>query len=174
MQPADVDPAGVADRSERVGALRAVDGDRVGRAVAARAGTGEVGVDRRQVGARQVADHHVVGTAEGAERDGLDVVEVHRHVGDVADETHPAAVGGDVDVLRDVGAVESQRVAAVLALDGVAAVTRIPLEGVVTGAEQRDVVAVVAEDGVVAVPADHRVGPLRAADGRRCRRRRRG
>ena len=58
---------------------------------------------------------------------------------------HAPAVGQDVDVLADVRAVEQQRVGAVLALDGVVAVARIPLEGVVARAHQRDVVAVVAE-----------------------------
>ena len=36
--PNDVDPAGVAGDADRVGALRAVDDDRVGRAVAVAAG----------------------------------------------------------------------------------------------------------------------------------------
>ena len=49
---------------------------------------------------------------------------------------HPAAVGRDVDVLVDVGADEQQRVGAVLALDGVAAVARVPRERVVAGAEE--------------------------------------
>ena len=52
------------------------------------------------------------------------------------DEPHPAAVGRDVDVLGDVGAVEQQRVGAGLALDDVAAVARVPDERVVAGAEQ--------------------------------------
>ena len=47
----------------------------------------------------------------------LDVVEVHRHVGDVAEEQHAAAVGDDVDVLAGVRAEEQHRVGAVLALD---------------------------------------------------------
>ena len=67
---------------------------------------------------------------------------------------HPPAVGRDVDVLGDVGAEEQHRVGAVLALDRVVAVARVPLEDVVAGAEKRDVVAVVAEDEVVAVAAE--------------------
>ena len=66
-------------------------------------------------------------------------------------------------VLVDVGAVEQQRVVAVLALDHVAAVARVPDERVVAGAEQRRIVAAAAGDDVVAVAADQRV---------RCRRRR--
>ena len=49
-------------------------------------GPAQVEVGPRHVGAGQVADDDVVGAAEGAEVDVLDVVEVHRHVGDVADE----------------------------------------------------------------------------------------
>ncbi len=48
----------------------------------------------------------VVGAAEGVEVDLLDAVEVHGDVADVAGEPHALAVGGDVDVLVDVGAVE--------------------------------------------------------------------
>ena len=66
---------------------------------------------------------------------------------DVAGEAHPRAVGRDVDFLVDVGAVEHQRVVAGLALDGVAAVARVPDERVVAGAEQRRIVAGAADDG---------------------------
>ena len=72
-----------------------------------------------------------------------------------------AAVGRDVDVLVDVGAVEQHRVGAVLAFDDVAAVAGIPLEHVVAGAQQRDVVAPAAVDEVVAVAADQRVVAVR-------------
>ena len=62
-------------------------------------------------------------------------------------------------------AVEQQRVGAVLALDHVAAVARIPLEDVVAGAEQGRVVALVAVDEVVAVAAEKEVGAVAAEDG---------
>ena len=117
--------------------LGAVDGDRVGRAVAAAVGPAQVEADLRQVGAAQVADDDVVGAAQGPEVDALDVVEVHRHVGDVAEEQHPPAVRDDVDVLADVGAEEQHRVGAVLALERVVAVARVPLEHVVAGAHER-------------------------------------
>ena len=154
-------------------AVGAVDGDRVGRAVAAAVGAAQVEVDLRHVGAAQVADDDVVGAAERAEVDVLDVVEVHGDVGDVAEEQHAPAVGRDVDVLGDVGAEEEHRVGAVLALDRVVAVARIPLEDVVAGAQEGDVVAVVAEDEVVAVAAEEHVGALRCRGACRCRRRRR-
>ena len=70
----------------------------------------------------------------------------------------------DVDVLADVGAEEQHRVGAVLALDGVVAVARIPLEDVVAGAQEGEVVAVVAEDEVVAVAAEEHVGALAAEE----------
>ena len=107
----------------------------------------------------------VVGAAERAILDPLDVVEVHRHVGDVAQEQRAAAIGEDVDVLARVRAEEEQLVVVGAALDHVVAVARIPLEDVVAGAEQGDVVAVVAEDEVVAVAADEHVGALAAEDG---------
>ena len=97
-------------------------------------GAAQVDVDPSDVGAAEVADDDVVGAAEGAELDVLDVVEIHRDVGDVAGEEHASAVGRDVDVLGDVGAEEQHRVGAVLALDGVVAVARVPLEHVVAGA----------------------------------------
>ena len=82
--------------------------------------------------------------------------------GDVAGEPHPPPVGGDVHVLVDVAAVEHQRVAAVLALDHVAAVARIPLEAVDSGAEQGDVVALLAVDEVVAVASEQDVDSVAA------------
>ena len=53
----------------------------------------------------------------------------------------------------DVRAVEQQRIVAGLALDGVAAIARIPDEGVVAGAELGDVVAATAVDEVIALAA---------------------
>ena len=161
LKPEDADPAGVARGAERVVALGAVDRDRVGRAVAAAVGPAQVEVDPRHVGAAQVADDDVVGAAQGPEVDALDVVEVHRDVGHVAGEADPPAVGRDVDVLGDVGAEEEHRVGAVLALDRVVAVARVPLEDVVAGADEGHVVAVVADDEVVAVAAEEHVGALR-------------
>ena len=62
-----------------------------------------------------------------------------------------------VDLLGDVGAVEQHRVEAVLALEGVVVVTRVPDEGVVAGTHQGGVVAVAAVDEVVAFAADEEV-----------------
>ena len=101
----------------------------------------------------------------GVELDVLDAVEVHGDVADVAEQPRPAAIGRDVDVLGDVGAVEHQRIGAGLAFDGVAAVAGVPDEGVVAVAEQGHVVAAAADDDVVAVAADQHVVALAAGDG---------
>ncbi len=77
----------------------------------------------------------------------------------------PAAVGRDVDLLGDVGAVEEHRVVAGLALDGVAAVAGVPDEGVVAGAHQGHVVAAAADDEVVALAADEDVVAVAAVEG---------
>ena len=87
----------------------------------------------------------------------LDAGGVHGDVGDVAEEAEPAAVGRQVDCLGDCCAVEEHRVGAVLALDRVAAVARVPDERVVAGAEQGHVVAAVAVDRVVAGAAEQRL-----------------
>ena len=75
-----------------------------------------------------------------------------------------AAVGGHVDDLADVGAVEVERVGAALALDDVVAVAGIPLEVVVAAAEEGRVGAAVAVDEVVAVTAEQLVGAVAAED----------
>ena len=61
--------------------------------------------------------------------------------------------------------LNSMRVGAVLALDDVAAVARIPLEDVVAGAEEGGVVALLAVDEVVAVAAEQQVDAVAAEDG---------
>ena len=67
------------------------------------------------------------------------------------------AVRRHLEALVDVRAVELHRVRTVLALDDVAAVARIPLEGVVARAQEGGVGALVAVDEVVAVAAEQRV-----------------
>ena len=96
----------------------------------------EVDVDLADAGAGQVVLDDRVGAAERVQVDVLDAVDVHRDVADVAEEPEPAAVRRQVEVLVGVGAVEDHRVGAVLALDDVAAVARVPDEGVVARAQQ--------------------------------------
>ena len=86
---------------------------------------------------------------------------------------HAPAVGRGVEDLVPALPLNSMRVGAVLALDGVAAVARIPLEDVVAGAEEGDVVALLAVDEVVAVAAEQEVDAVAAEDACRCRCRRR-
>src|SRR5947209_636033 len=103
-------------------ACRAVDGDRVGRAVAAAGTAGEVDRDLLDAGACEVANGDAVGAAERPEFDALDAVQVHGDAGDVAGEQGVCAVRADVDLLGDVRAVEAERVEPALAVDAVAAV----------------------------------------------------
>ena len=129
---------------DRVVAGGAVDRHRVGLTVPDAAAERACKVDQHSdsldVGAGEIVDHDVVGPAEGVDVDPLDAVEVHDDVADVAGESHPPAVGRDVDVLVDVGAVEHECVVAGLALDRVAAVARVPDERVVARTEERHVV----------------------------------
>src|SRR5262249_48910970 len=101
------------------------------------------------VGSGQIVDGDGVGATSGVDLDVLDAVEVHGDVADVAGEPRAAAVGRDVDLLVDVGAVELERVGARLPLDRVAGVTH-EQRHVVAGAADDDVVAPAAGDHVVA------------------------
>src|SRR5262249_58523121 len=110
----------VRDR-DRVVAVGRVDDDRVRRAVAAGAAglCAQVDGDLVHAGSRQIVDGDGVGATSGVDLDMLDAVEVHGDVADVAGEPRAAAVGRDVDVLGDIGAVEQERVVARLPLDRV-------------------------------------------------------
>ena len=68
-----------------------------------------------------------------------------------------AAVGQDVDLLGDDGAVEEHGVEPRLALERVVVVARVPDEGVVALAHQRGVVAVAAVEEVIPLAADEEV-----------------
>src|SRR5262249_35934473 len=149
----------VRDR-DHVVAVGGIDDDRIGRTIAAGAAglCAEVDGDLAHAGSGQIVDRDGVGVIQGVDLNALDAVEVHGDGADVAgDDAGGAprgpAVGGDVDLLADVGAVEAQRVGARLALDRVAGVTRVPNERVVARAEQRQVVASAADDDVVALAA---------------------
>ena len=146
-QARDRDAGRRAGNHDPVGTARAVDDDGVGLAVAgAAAGRArQVEVHAGDAGAGQVVDGEGVGAAQGGDVDLLDAVDVHGHVADVAEQPQPAAVGREVDVLIGVGAVELQRVVAVLALDDVAAVAGVPHERVVAGAHEGHVVAAAAD-----------------------------
>ena len=142
------------------------DEDAVGLTVTRRAaqGAGKVDVDVLDVGAAEVVDGDRVGAAERVEVDLLDSVGVHRDVRRAAEEPQPVPVGRQVDRLGSGGTVEHHRVGARSALDRVAAVTRVPDEGVVARAEIRGVVAPLAVDRVVAGAADQRLRTGAAAD----------
>src|SRR5262249_54136 len=88
---------------------------------------------------------------------GLDVIEVHDDVANVAGEPHTLAIGRDVKDLVCRATVEHHGVGAGLAFNSVAAVTRIPLEGIVASAEEGYIIALVAIDEVVAVATQQRI-----------------
>src|SRR5687768_9243151 len=134
FRPGDVDlgreaqhrgPGRVADGQDDVVVVRAHDDDVVRLRVARPAGGGKVEVRLDEVRPAEVVDHDRVGAAQGVEVDRLDLVQVHRHVGNVAEEPHPVPDGGDADVLADVGAVEGHAVEPSLALQRVVVIARI-------------------------------------------------
>ena len=145
----------------------AIDGHAIGRAIAHAAAGCRREVDRnlRDTGAGEVADRDVVGAAASGEVDVLDAVEIHGDVGDVAREPHPPAIGRDVDFLVDVGPVEHQRVGTRTTFNGIAAIARVPDEGVVAAAELRIVVAAAADDDVIARAPDQHIVAVAAGDG---------
>ena len=77
----------------------------------------------------------------------------------------PLAIGRDSEDLAAVRAVEKKGVEAVLALDRIAAVARIPLESVVAGPKEGDVVALLAVDKIIPVTAEEKVDAVAAENG---------
>src|SRR4051794_7017989 len=127
-------------------------------------GAREIEGNLLHIGVGQIVDDDVVSAAPRGELDALDTVQVHRDTADVTGERGPRAVGGDLDLLGDIGAVEEERVGAVLTIDAVAAVARIPDERVIAGTEERGVGAAAAGDQVVAVAADQHVVAVAAGN----------
>ena len=84
---------------------------------------------------------------------------------DVAKEQRPLAVGRQTHDLVYAGSVEVECVGAVLALDDVAAVARIPAEAVPSVPEQCGVVAAVPVDRITAVAADEELDSVAAVEG---------
>src|SRR4029079_9483701 len=74
------------------------------------------------------------------------------------------AVGRDVDVLIDIGAVEQEGVVTRLPVDRVVAVAGIPDERVVAATQKGHVVSAPAEDKVVALAAGDLVVSIAAVD----------
>ena len=121
------------------------------------AGCRQVDGDLVDVGSGEVVDRDGVRAAQHIELDMLDTAEVHRHVADIAEQAGAVAIRRDIDLLGDVGAVEQQRIGAVVAFDDVAAIARIPLERIVSGAKECSVTALIAVDEIVSVAADQDV-----------------
>jgi len=100
LQPGHAHVAGAARRGDRVGTLGADDDHPVGAAVVSGAAwPGEVGLDRRHVGAGEIADGQLVGPAQRVGVDLLHAVEVHRDGPEVAEEQHAAEVVRHVELL---------------------------------------------------------------------------
>jgi hypothetical protein len=93
-QAGDGDTRGVSADVDDVVAVGAVDDHAVGRSVAycPAEGGGEIDVQARHVGPRQVVDGDQVGRAEGVEVDPLDTRRVHGDVGLGAEEPEPVPV----------------------------------------------------------------------------------
>src|SRR5262249_20720547 len=66
----------------------------------------------------------------------------------------------DRELLIDVSAIEDKGVETILALDRVAAVTRIPLENIITSAEAGDVIALLPVDEIVPITTEKKVVPV--------------
>src|SRR5262249_20924947 len=97
------------------------------------------------------------GPAERVEFDPLDTIEVHGDGGNVTEEAHAIAVGRNVDIFGNNGAIELQRIETGLPLDSVATVTRVPHERIVAGPELGEIVSPAADHDVVAGRADQHV-----------------
>ena len=104
-----------------------------------------------------------VGAAQGVDVDPLHAGGVHGDGALDAEEPEPVPVRRQVELLVARGAVEDHRVGAVLAFDGVAAVTVVPDERIVAVAHEGHVAALVSVDRVVAVAAQQRLSS-RASD----------
>ena len=115
-----------------VSAGAAVDGHEVGRTVRTTGRALQVDLRDAEVGAGHVVDGDRVDAAERRQVELLDAVHVHADVGDVTEEQRALPVRGQAHLLVGARAVEVERVAAGLALDDVAAVTRVPAEAVRT------------------------------------------
>src|SRR5262249_60062322 len=85
-------------------------------------------------------------------------------VGTVGGELGAAAVGEDVVVPGDVGAVEQQVVVAGGARDHIAAIAGVPHERIVAGTEEGHVVAATADDRVIAGATFNKVIAVAAVD----------
>ena len=104
----------------------------------AAAGGAEVDVDLLDVGPGQVVDRDGVGAAQRVDVDRLDAVEVHRDVADVAEQPGMRLPLAEMSMFSlTLAPLNSSVSMPRLALDRVAAVARVPDEGVVARAEQR-------------------------------------
>ncbi len=117
----------------------------------------EIDDDFSHVRATQLADVDGVAAIARQDLDALDVVLVHDDVADIARQQHIVATGRERDDLVGARAIELVRVEAALAVDDIAAFTRIPLEAIVAAAHGNVVRAQAAIDEIRAGAADDAV-----------------
>src|SRR5436190_3877634 len=155
-EPRNDDRAVVVDDADVIAARNTRDGYGISLSISDSAAgrSGKVDRDLLHVRLAEVIDHNVVGAAARGDRDTLDMVEVHADGAHVARENRVAILCRDGHLLADVCAVELERVEAVLSVDDIAAIARIPHEGVVAGTKRGGVAAATTSDGVIAVAAD--------------------
>jgi hypothetical protein len=148
-----------------VRAGRAVDDNRVGRAVAGAAQSGQIDIGRLGVGAGEVVDRDRIRAGERVNGDPLDLVQVIVTLA-MSRENRIRWPFADTSMFSLMFAVEIEGVRAVLALDGVAALARVPVERVVVLAQQCEEGGT---DGVGCPRGDSGCGRS-APGGARCRR----
>src|SRR6185295_4251782 len=137
LQAGDHEGGASADDVNDFAATRAVDDHVIGCTVArpGPAARREVDINLRNVGIAQVIDGDGVGAPESHELNVLDIVEIHADAGNIAGEQRVPALGGDVDGFVDIRTIEQERIGIIAAVDDIAAVARIPDEGIVAGAK---------------------------------------
>ena len=147
-----------------IGPVGALDDHVVDRAVAGAVEPAEVDRDVAHVGAGEVADGHVVGAAQRADRGRLDAVDVQRDVGDVAERrVTRGPLASSVICSPTLEPLKSSVSVPPSPSTTSRAVARIPLQVVVAGAAVDRVGADVAVHEVVADAAEQRVRAVAAA-----------
>src|SRR5205807_1047096 len=92
VQPRDAHVIRGARDGDGIVPVRTVHDYGVGLAIAAATRDRQVQIDQSHVGCRQVADVDRVRAAERGEVYRLNLIDVHRHISDVAEEAQPTAV----------------------------------------------------------------------------------
>ena len=163
----DSDPSCVSDNRGDIVSIGPVNDDGI-RLGIARAGFGngrQVQIDCLDVGPREVVNGNHIGAAPGIELDEFNFVAVHDDAADVTGETQTRAVGREVDVFGNIGAVEKQRVLPRLTFYRIVAVARVPKECIVPLAAESDIDIPAPDHQVIAGAADQEVVAIASVQG---------